>query len=199
MPAESRLWNHNIHYHRLILDAVPKTAHSGLDIGCGNGLLALELRELLPEVTAIDTDAAVLEAASLLSNNVAWVRGDAMSHMFGKQFDVVTSVATLHHFPDLELALSRLADLTSPGGVLAIIGVARTSRMKDMMLHLGGAVQHQWLSHKYGFWEHTAPTVWPPKDDYETIRRTAKKILPGVRWKQLLLWRYSLLWCKPSS
>jgi predicted TPR repeat methyltransferase len=56
-------WNNNIHYHRLILDTVPRGAQSALDIGTCNGLLAAELHHSVPDVTGIDTDAAVLESA----------------------------------------------------------------------------------------------------------------------------------------
>src|SRR4051812_25699589 len=37
-------WNHNIHYHGLVLDAVPVGATFALDAGCGDGDLARELR-----------------------------------------------------------------------------------------------------------------------------------------------------------
>lgn len=139
----------------------------------------------------------MLEEARQHRDEITWVRGDAMTHDFGRTFDVVASVATLHHIPDLDAALSRLADLTAPGGVLAVVGVARTSRPKDVLLHLVGTVQHRWMVRKFEFWEHTAPTVWPPPHDYVTVRRTAERVLPGVNWKQLLLWRYALIWRKP--
>lgn len=190
-------WNHNIHYHRLILDAVPAGAHSALDVGCGNGLLSTELHSRVPEVTGIDLDEGVLDDARQLSDKITWAHGDVLSYAFDRPFDVVASVATLHHMPDLDAALSRLADLTAPGGVLAVVGLARASRPKDLLLHAAGAVQHQRLSRKHGFWEHTAPTM-PPPYDFVTARRTAKRVLPGVRWKQLLLWRYSLIWHKPA-
>lgn len=197
MEVSPQRWNHNIHYHRLILDAVPAGARCALDVGCGNGLLSVELRRSVPEVTGIDLDEAVLDEARQHSDEVTWVRGDAMTHKFDRTFDVVASVATLHHMPDLEAALSRLADLTAPGGVLAVVGVARTSRPKDVLVHLAGTVQHRWMARKYEFWEHTAPTVWPPPHDYVTVRRTAERVLPGAQWKQLLLWRYALIWHKP--
>ncbi|QGU00966.1 Demethylmenaquinone methyltransferase [Corynebacterium kalinowskii] len=100
----------------------------------------------MPEVTGIDLDQEVLEEARQHSDQVAWVHGDIMTYDFDRTFDVVASVATLHHLPDLDAALSRLADLTSPGGVFAVVGVARTSRPKDMMLHLAGVVQHRWMA-----------------------------------------------------
>lgn len=36
-------WNHNTHYHRLVLDAMPDPCEAALDVGCGEGLLARRL------------------------------------------------------------------------------------------------------------------------------------------------------------
>ncbi|OSY35896.1 hypothetical protein [Pseudonocardia autotrophica] len=43
-------WNHNIHYHRLVLNAVPEGSHTALDVGTGTGtgLLAADLRRRVP-------------------------------------------------------------------------------------------------------------------------------------------------------
>ena len=44
-------WNHNIHFHPVVLDAVPTGARRALDVGCGAGGLARELAErVLPGV-----------------------------------------------------------------------------------------------------------------------------------------------------
>jgi 2-polyprenyl-3-methyl-5-hydroxy-6-metoxy-1,4-benzoquinol methylase len=178
---------------------VPDGADSALDVGCGNGLLSTELHSRMHEVTGIDLDEAVLDdARRQFGDKITWVHGDAMSYEFDRLFDVVASVATLRHMPDFGAALSRLAGLTAPGGVLAVVGIARTSRPADLLLHMAGAVQHRWMARKRGFWEHTAPTVWPPPHDYVTVRRTAERVLPGVRWRQLLLWRYALIWRRPA-
>jgi len=197
MGSPARRWNHNIHYHRLILDAIPDGALSALDVGCGNGLLTAELLTKVPDVTGVDVDAEVLDGARQLSDAITWVMGDAMTYEFDRRFDVVASVATLHHLPDLEAALNRLAELTTPGGVLAVIGLARASRPKDALIHGVGTLQHQWMARRHGYWEHTAPTVWPPPHDYATVRRTAERVLPGARWKQLPLFRYVLTWRRP--
>ncbi|GAA2099695.1 MULTISPECIES: class I SAM-dependent methyltransferase [Brevibacterium] len=202
MEIPAHPWNHNIHYHRLILDAVPAGAHSALDVGCGNGLLTAELSRTVPDVTGLDADVAVLDnarrhCAQAGCERTSWVHGDVMTHAFDHPFDVVASVATLHHLPDLEAALLRLADLTAPGGVLAVVGLARSRRPADLLFDLAGAVQHRWLVRRHGFWEHTAPMVWPPPHDYATVRRTARRVLTGVRWNRLPLWRYALVWHRP--
>jgi hypothetical protein len=39
----SRPWNWNIHYQRVVLDALPSDAATALDVGSGDGLLAFDL------------------------------------------------------------------------------------------------------------------------------------------------------------
>jgi len=41
------------------------------------------------------------------------------------------------------------------------------------------------------YWDHSAPTVWPPPASYADMRRIAAQELPGVRYRRHLLWRYS--------
>lgn len=195
----TRRWNHNIHYHRLVLDAVPTWARSALDVGTGNGLLAADLRRVVPEVTAIDVDEDVLSAARREAGAVEWILGDVMSYRFGRTFDVVGSVAAVHHLPDLTATFRRLAELTSPGGVLVVIGLARATRPRDFAIQAWGAVQHRWMVRRRDYWEHSAPIVWPPPHTYAEVRETATAELPGVQWKQLPMFRYAVVWRKPGS
>ncbi len=192
-------WNHNIHYHRLVLDEVPLDARSALDVGTGNGLLAAELSQKVPEVVAIDADNEVLAAAREETKNVQWILGDAMAHPFRRTFDVVASIATLHHLPDHASAIRRLAELTSPGGVLVVIGLARSTRLTDFAADVVGVVQHRWLSWRRDYWEHSAPTVWPPPHSYSEVRQCAMEELPGAQWRRLPMFRYALTWRKPGS
>lgn len=193
-------WNHNLHYHRVVLDAVPAGARTALDVGTGDGLLARDLHRVVPDVTGIDLDADVLERARTEDPDVTWVHGDVLTHPFPSgSFDVVASVAVLHHFPDAEAALTRLADLTAPGGLLAVVGLARSTTPADYAWELAGIAQHQVLSRRRGYWDHTAPTAWPPPHSYRDVRALARRLLPGVRWRHLPLWRYALLWRKPQG
>ncbi|MCW4456818.1 trans-aconitate 2-methyltransferase [Microbacterium sp. MPKO10] len=191
------LWNHNIHFHRVVLEAIPDAAISALDVGTGNGLLARDLRERLPDVTAVDVDATTLAAAQEAHSGIDWVVADAMTYDFGRTFDVVASVATMHHFDDLERALGRLKELTAPGGILVVVGLARATTPADYAWGLLGAVQHQRYSRTRNFWQHTAPTKWPPPHSYTEVRECAARVLPGARWQRFALWRYCLTWRQP--
>lgn len=192
-------WNHNIHYHRLVLDAVPTGARTALDVGTGDGLLANDLRRVVPHVTGLDCDATVLATAQRSGPDVSWVLGDVLTHPFAPgSFDVVASVATLHHLPDLDLALRRLADLTAPGGVMVAVGLARSASLVDAAYSTAGAVQHRFLVRRRHYWEHSAPTVWPPPHTFAEVKRTARAVLPGCRWVRLPLWRYAVTWTRPA-
>ena len=77
-------WNHNLHYHRVILAAVPDGARRSLDVGCGEGMLARDLRRLVAHVTGIDRDAASIDVARREDGGtgVEYVVGDFMTHPF---------------------------------------------------------------------------------------------------------------------
>ncbi|HJR88536.1 MAG TPA: class I SAM-dependent methyltransferase [Aeromicrobium sp.] len=197
--AQGSRWNHNIHFHPLVMDAIQPGATSALDVGTGNGELAGDLRGALPDVTAVDLDAGVLRAAAANHGGINWIQGDVMTYDFGRTFDVVASVATVHHLPSLPDTLQRLADLTAPGGVVVIVGVAQATTARDRLLSLAGVAQHQWYSRTRNYWEHSAPTVWPPPHTYSEVRADAARVLPGARWQQFALWRYALTWNKPPS
>lgn len=196
----ARRWNHNTHFHPRVLAAVPPGARTALDVGTGNGLLAQDLAVAGLEVTAIDLDEAVLTTARTGQphHGIRWVRGDVMTQRFGQCFDVVASVATVHHLPDLAAALVRLGSLTAPGGVLVVVGLARSNRPRDHLLGLVGAVEHRWYAWRRGYWEHSAPTVWPPPHSYAEVEQTARAVLPGSEYRQHPLWRYSVTWRRPG-
>ena len=193
-------WNHNLHYHRVILAAVPDGARRSLDVGCGVGMLARDLRRVVAHVTGIDRDAASIDEARREDDGagVEYVVGDFMTHPFEPgSFDHVASIAALHHM-DAAAALSRMRELLAPGGTLAIVGVARNRYPADLPFVAAGSIGHRLLRLRRPYWEDSAPRVWPPPDTFSETRRMARRVLPGVRYRRLLLWRYSLVWTKPA-
>lgn len=200
MRTEQNRWNHNTHYYDLALNAAPSPARTALDVGTGDGLLAVRLAEKIPEVTGIDSDAGVIaRARSSTSANITWITGDALTYELPlAHYDLVATVATVHHFPDLADGLRRLAGLTAPGGALVVIGCARSSSVRDYAMEIAGVVQHQILSRTRGYWQHNAPVQMQFPHTYTEVKQIATGILPGMKWRRLPLWRYSITWHKPS-
>jgi 2-polyprenyl-3-methyl-5-hydroxy-6-metoxy-1,4-benzoquinol methylase len=193
-------WNHNIHYYRLILAAVPPGCHRALDVGCGEGTLARQLAGLVRHVSAIDADAQSIELARRqdAAGQIDLICGDFLAHPFEPgSFDMITSVAALHHM-DPAAALERMSRLLRPGGTLAVVGLARSRLPEDLPWEAAGVIANLGYRLTRTYWEQPSPTVWPPPHTYAAIRGLAPRSLPGVRYRRHVLWRYSLVWTKPK-
>ena len=112
--ASDQLWNANIQYHSLLVEALPHGARHVLDVGCGDGVLSAQLvRAGVPHVVGLDLDRDVLDRARTRHRGVTveWRQGDIFDVPYDAgSFDAVVSVATLHHL-NAEAGLGRFADV----------------------------------------------------------------------------------------
>ncbi|MDT7539575.1 MAG: hypothetical protein QOI82_3160 [Actinomycetota bacterium] len=199
MISDDQRWNHNIHYHPVIERALSDDCQSVLDVGCGEGVLTRQLRRRVPEVVGIDVDEASIRLAERQSpsHDIRYVIGDFLTFPFeSESFDAVTSVATLHHV-DAAAGLRRMAELLVPGGTLALLGLARSRFPHDLHREVTAVVTHRLYAMRREYWEHTAPTVWPPPLTFAQMRALVATLLPGAAFHRHALWRYSIVWSKP--
>jgi 2-polyprenyl-3-methyl-5-hydroxy-6-metoxy-1,4-benzoquinol methylase len=191
-------WNHNIHYHSLVLGAIPAGCSNALDVGCGEGILARDLRQRVASVVAIDLhEPSIQLAREHNASGIEYVLGDVLTYpLEPESFDLVASIATLHHM-DAATGLRRMAELVRPGGMLVVVGLARSGAPGDHAWDALGVISTRLHRLTKTHWEHSAPVVWPPPDSYAQTRRLANEILPGVRYRRHVLFRYSLTWSKP--
>ncbi|HEX8930720.1 MAG TPA: class I SAM-dependent methyltransferase, partial [Actinomycetota bacterium] len=83
MVARPERWNHNLHYHRVILDAVPDGCRRALDVGCGDGSLARDLRRAVPHVLAVDLHEPSIRLARRHDDaGIDYLVGDFLSDLF---------------------------------------------------------------------------------------------------------------------
>jgi SAM-dependent methyltransferase len=187
-------WNHNTHYYPLALAATP--CARAIDIGCGDGLLLRLLATRCDEVVGVDPwgDAA-REAARDLPNVTVHATDFLTADLPESSFDLVSSNTAIHHM-DFRAALAKMAALVRPGGRLVVVSIGDDSNPVDRALSGVGIVPHRWRARRNGFYDHPAPTA-DTAMSYGEIRRTAKRIVPGVRYRRRLYWRYSLTWTRP--
>jgi SAM-dependent methyltransferase len=206
-PAEP--WSHNLHYHRLILDAVPAGCEQALDVGCGTGALTRRLKRLVPHVTGIDRDERSIQLARAHPGaaGIRYLQADFLAASFEPaSLDLVTSVASLHHM-DARAALRRMSDLLRPGGVLAVVGLARASPVAELatvipaatgtQLHRAASAIRRRRAAGGAARTYQPPVIWPPPLTYRDMRLLASGMLAGARYRHHLYWRYSLVWTKP--
>ncbi len=98
-----------------------------LEYGAGTGLVSQALRASVGPVTMVDTSAGMREvmehkiAAGTITNARVWDVDLATEPAPDEQFDLVVTVMTLHHIPNLEPVLSGFARLLAEGGHLCIV------------------------------------------------------------------------------
>jgi 2-polyprenyl-3-methyl-5-hydroxy-6-metoxy-1,4-benzoquinol methylase len=200
VQAKAQRWNHNIEYHRLVLSAIPDGCERALDVGCGEGILARELRQVAARVSAIDRDEPTISLARQqdAGAGVEYLHGDFLTYEFEPaSFGAIVSVAALHHM-DAGAALDRMRLLLRPGGTLVVVGLAASRYPADLPAELAGFILHRLRKVTRTYSQLTAPTLWPPPETYAGMRRIAQRRLPGVRYRRHSLWRYSLIWTKPA-
>lgn len=177
-----------------IFDALPQPCRRG------EGTLTRQLRQRVPGVVGVDVDTHSVEIARGLDSTgeIEYVTGDFLRADLGvESFDTVVSVAALHHM-DTTTALTRMRSLLRLGGVLVVVGLARSRFPADLPLDLAATFASRLYRLKHGYWEHPSPKLWPPPTTYPEVRALANALLPGSRIQRHLLWRYSVYWRKPD-
>lgn len=109
-----------------------KTGESAIDLGCGSGRVAHVLAKHYEKVRAIDLSPEMIELAQRKRPHprIAFEAAD-LTTITG-QYDLVISMMTLHHLPDVEATLQHIAGLVKPGGTAILVDNAMphaTTRM----------------------------------------------------------------------
>ncbi len=95
-----------------------------LDVGCGTGVLAGRLAARGYEVTGLDPSQGMLDVLATDHPEVEAIRGSGDELPFGDaSFDVVITVAALHHIADasaVRATLAEMARVTRPGGRIVV-------------------------------------------------------------------------------
>jgi ubiquinone/menaquinone biosynthesis C-methylase UbiE len=193
-------WNHNVHYQPVILGAVPADCATALEVGSGDGMLACRLAERCAEVTGIDRDArmiAVARARAAPPGRVRFIEADFLAYPIAEaSVDFVCANTSLHHmnFADALVAMARAL---RPGGRLAVIGLAADTSVLDYLAAAPAVPVDLIYRAMYRRGESGAP-IKDPDMSWREVRAVAERVLPGVRYRRHLMWRYSLLWRKPA-
>ena len=109
----------------------------------------------------------------------------------------MAAIATVHHM-DFDSAIERMRRLLRPGGVLAILGVARDRAPRDFLASALAVPVSRVLRWRRG-WHQPGFEVRDPEMSYGQVRRAAERLLPGSEFRWLLLFRYQLVWRKPAG
>jgi SAM-dependent methyltransferase len=209
-------FDHNDHYHRLLLRHVPPRCGTALDLGCGTGRFALRLAARGIDVDAIDRSAEVIAQArahaerTSVSGPPRFRQADITeTGLPTGRYGFISCLASIHHVPFGTVATLR--DALAPGGVLGILGCYDERGAADLAwsltavpvnaaARLAVAVTEKARGTRPAAGqEGVAAPVTRPTMSLAEIRREAAALLPGAGVRRLLFWRYLLVFRDASA
>ena len=197
-------WDHNAHHWPVLLRALPPRCGRVLEVGCGAGDLTAVLAGRAAAVDAVDRSPAMVALArARVPPGVRVIEADVLDlDLPPGGYDAVVGMSVLHHLP-LEEALTVLAAAVRPGGVLAMVALPHTDLPRELPVEVLSALAHRLVGPaRLRRGRRDAPTPGMPVRDPELtvrqVRARARAVLPGVRVRRLLFWRYALVWHRPS-
>lgn len=131
----------------------PLAGKTGIDVGCGAGLLTEPLARLGARMTGVDAapenaGAARIHAAAT-GLDIDYIAG-GIEGLSGRTFDLVVSMEVIEHVADPAGFVGALADALAPGGLMVLSTPNRTPLSHLAMITIGegtGAIPkgtHDW-------------------------------------------------------
>jgi len=139
----------------------PQKQEKILDLGCGEGSLALEIQKYGSRVIGVDLSADMINKAKF--KGVEAYQMEATALAFSKEFDAVFSNAVLHWVKDAPLAIAQVEKVLKPKGrfVGEFGGVGNIQALRE-------AIKRVFKRHKeYG--EFDDPWFFPTTEEYTTL------------------------------
>lgn len=203
-------FNHNDHYHPLLLDQLPPGPGVALDVGCGGGRFARRLAATGMHVEAIDRSGPMIDLARAAGSpgpgTISYRQADVVAEKLPDEaYDFISCLAMLHHVPFDTVA--KLRDALVPGGVLAVLGLGRPSTFADYARALVASPVNAvarlvvYAGDRLNGGADPLPTApivetFPPMN---RVRRDSARLLPGSKVRNLLFFRYLLVYRRPED
>jgi SAM-dependent methyltransferase len=199
-------WNHNSHFHPLLLSKLPKSMPRLLDLGCGTGSFARLVAPRCGQVVGIDLSPRMIEQARNRSrdySNIRWETADFLTgHWEDQSFDAIVSVAAVHHL-SIDAFSRQSRKLLKPGGRLVVLDLRRDESIMDLVLTASSMAMSSF--HRICRGQRMRPSAearsaWDAHAQhdhylsYHEACATFAQLLPGSVVRRHLYWRYSLDW-----
>jgi 2-polyprenyl-3-methyl-5-hydroxy-6-metoxy-1,4-benzoquinol methylase len=198
-------WDHNQHYQNYLLKSIPKNNTYILDVGCGTGELTKKLVPYSNEIIGIDISENMVNEALKRNNdkkiNYIKVSVEEYLEKTDKQFDIIISIAALHHMNE-EKVLEMMKNKLTKNGKIIILDLVKRD-IKDYLLAIIVAPLSILLrlknngNIKVSKAEKEAWAGHFQYDKYLTIKEIKKMVkikLGKAKVKKHLFWRYSIIY-----
>src|SRR6266542_1673375 len=192
---------------RSLLNEVPRDATYGLEVGCGDGLVARTLARRGVSMIALDASPKMIDVAQSQHDpklDIEYRVGDVTDVDFPpRDFDIVIAINVVHHLPLIEI-IPRLASLVAPGGVLLIQDVVTRDGLLNVPINALATIERIIRRKLTG--DENPPAVRNLLNRHGRgeiflsplqVSPAYRALLPGARVKHQIEWRYSVIWKRP--
>jgi SAM-dependent methyltransferase len=129
-PGHDSYWRF---HRRRFLDLVPPAGRLTLDVGCGEGRVTRDLKELGHRVVGLDASETMVAAARDADPSGDYLVADAAAlPLPDGQADLVVAFMSLMDVDDMVAAVRELARVLEPGGILALAVVHPINSAHDV-------------------------------------------------------------------
>ena len=120
-----------------------------LDIGCGGGLLCEPMARMGATIVGADASSVNIEVAKIhaaQSDLEIDYRADTAEALeqAGEKFDVVLNMEVVEHVADVDLFMSKCANMVKPGGLMFVATINRTMKANALAIFMAENIL-RWL------------------------------------------------------
>jgi 2-polyprenyl-3-methyl-5-hydroxy-6-metoxy-1,4-benzoquinol methylase len=204
-------WDHNRQYQNYLIKNIPKNCSRILDVGCGTGELTRKLVLFGREITGIDISENMLHEAEKRNydEKIKYMKTTAEDYLEGtdRQFDIIISIAALHHMNE-ERILKIMKNKLTENGKILVLDIVKEKTIFDYFLSIIAVILNPIIMLvmngrlRVSKNEREAWTEHFQYDKYLTItevKNIAKNVLGKAKIKRHLFWRYSLIYSNKSA
>ncbi|MDR2634137.1 MAG: class I SAM-dependent methyltransferase [Treponema sp.] len=201
-------WDHNQQYQKYVLQNIPRHCTCILDVGCGTGELTKKLIPYAHEIIAIDVSKNMVEEAQKRNahEKIRYINISAEKYLAETdiRFDVIVSVAALHHMNEESMLETMRGKLTEKGKIVILDLVKNEGAVEYLLSILAVLVNPIIMVIKRGRVGITKEEreVWAGHFQYDTyvtmkeVRNIVKRALGKAKIKRHFFWRYSIVYSR---
>jgi 2-polyprenyl-3-methyl-5-hydroxy-6-metoxy-1,4-benzoquinol methylase len=200
------VWDHNQQYQVYLIKNMDNQNKYILDVGCGTGELTKKLIGKGEKIIGIDISEKMIQEAMRRNTDIKieYICTTVEKYLeeTDKTFDIIVSIAALHHMNEKEILKKMKSKLTENGKIL-ILDIMKEGSVIDYILSgIAMLLNPLTILIKRGRLKVTKEEqdAWRNHFQYDTyltlkqIKELVKEVLGNAKIKRHLFWRYSIVY-----